>query len=407
MVCWNHPGEAPISHLVVLALLAAGSASAVPLLKIRILGPGIHYTIPFSRVVAVLELRPGELEALAGCDLGFLGAVPVVPGRHELRLLFENTVSKEFAKVERDVIVPPAGEFGLSSVLLARKAFRAAPPPGGPSRAFQIGDVQLYPLGGRAAPEKERIFLFFQILNPPPTISAAGRIEAEILKDGGSVLRVAAPVSRFAESGNVLLELPTEVLPAGSYRLRAAIREADGREAASAETPLEIAAEPGPPTWVIAQKTPPPYDPYYAYALGIQGLELGEAEAALPLLGRAHANDARNVDYGLGYARALLARKEPAKARAVLLRFTDREPGNSALWKTLGRAAADEADFRNAAAWFERASALEPRAVDILNALGDCRLALGDAAAAAEAWAKSLALDPGQEEIRKKLSAIK
>lgn len=316
-----------------------------------------------------LELEKGELDALAQKSLVLCGSVPAIPGTHRLRVLFENTASKEFASVEGEVRVPAAGEFGMSPPLLAVRTFRAAPVPGGPSRAFQVGSLGLHPAVGGAVREKERASLFFQVHEPPAVVLAAAQVEADVLRDGTSVEAVRRPLRNFGEGGNVLLDLPTDRLPAGKYAVRAVIREPGGRELAGAEAPLAIEAASGPESWVVALANPPAYDAYYAYALGTQSLNAGDLESAGRYLDKAHANEAKNADYGLGFARYLLARREPAKARDVLLRY--------------------------------------PESAGVLDALGDCLLALGDRDAAAKAWARSLELSPGQEEVRKKLSGLK
>jgi Flp pilus assembly protein TadD len=43
----------------------------------------------------------------------------------------------------------------------------------------------------------------------------------------------------------------------------------------------------------------------------------------------------------------------------------------------------------------------------VLNAVGECYLQMGRSEDALAAWERSLALDPGQPEIRKKADAIK
>ena len=44
---------------------------------------------------------------------------------------------------------------------------------------------------------------------------------------------------------------------------------------------------------------------------------------------------------------------------------------------------------------------------DILNALGECHLGLGDKTLAEKAWRESLAVNPDQEKIRARLANLK
>lgn len=69
-------------------------------------------------------------------------------------------------------------------LIKARKSFKIAPVPGGPSRAFQIGAYQLYPSVTNQLPEKEKVSLFFQLYGLPRAIRDAGEVEATISQEG-------------------------------------------------------------------------------------------------------------------------------------------------------------------------------------------------------------------------------
>lgn len=69
-------------------------------------------------------------------------------------------------------------------LIKARKSFKIAPVPGGPSRAFQIGAYQLYPSVTNQFPEKEKVSLFFQLYGLPRAIRDGGEVEATISQEG-------------------------------------------------------------------------------------------------------------------------------------------------------------------------------------------------------------------------------
>jgi tetratricopeptide (TPR) repeat protein len=354
-----------------------------------------------------LDMQKDELRAVEKSSFQLYDAFPVIPGTHTLHLLFENTISKEFTTIERTIVVPEPAEFNMSPILLARKAFKVAPAPGGPSRAFQIGAFQLYPSVSNQFPEKERIFLFFQLYGLPRAILEAGQVEATISYEGKSVQAVRKPVPDFENGRNFLIDLPTDKLPAGTYVLRAGVLDPNGREVMAAETSLQMTTRGAPGTWVVAQTNPPAYDPFYSYVLGTQYFNKGDLERAAPFLDKAHANDAKNLDYAIGYARVLLARQEPAKAREVLLRLVGPEAGTFALYETLGQASERTGEVKEAVSWYERALTFRGNVVEVLNALGDCHLALRNPDQALKAWTRSLEISPNQEAIKKKIADLK
>jgi Flp pilus assembly protein TadD len=62
---------------------------------------------------------------------------------------------------------------------------------------------------------------------------------------------------------------------------------------------------------------------------------------------------------------------------------------------------------REAVDAYSKALLLRRNVPSILNALGDGRLALGDKAGAAEAWRRSLEVNPDQPEINRKYETNK
>jgi len=89
-------------------------------------------------------------------------------------------------------------------LIKARKSFKIAPVPGGPSRAFQIGAYQLYPSVTNQFPEKEKVSLFFQLYGLPRAIRDGGEVEATISQEGqgsGPLVRTRLDLPRERRRG--------------------------------------------------------------------------------------------------------------------------------------------------------------------------------------------------------------
>ena len=89
----------------------------------------------------------------------------------------------------------------------------------------------------------------------------------------------------------------------------------------------------------------------------------------------------------------------PDEALDLFRRAVEREPrsGEALLYLAGALAAGGRRD--EAIPYFERALEVAPRSTMALNGLGFTRLEVGDAAGAAAALRRSLALDPGQKEV--------
>jgi GWxTD domain-containing protein len=354
-----------------------------------------------------IELTRPELAAVKASAFQLYDALPVIPGRYKLNLLLENTVSKEFTTVEKDISVPDGESLGLGPIILARKVNRGGSPTAA-AQAFQVGALQIYPSVNNAFEKKDRIFVFFQVYGASPVLLEEGLFECSVTTDGAAVLRTPRRRLAEAEGGRDLLEeFGAESLTPGTHVLRAAVFDKSGRELLFGETPFLISETPVPGAWVAAQASPPPDDAQTLYLLGTQYLSRGEIDRAGGKLEKAYAAKPESRDFALGYARVLLQTKNPAKAREILTPFAGTEGAGFELYEALGRAAQALGDHQAALAHYQKALALNGNVVEILNSLGECYLGLGDKAQALRAWEKSLEINPNQERIRNLIGELK
>jgi len=349
-----------------------------------------------------LELRKEELKSLTSDSFQLYDSIPLIPGKWVVSLLLENAVSREFTSVEKEIEVPAAGAPRMSPLVLARKVFTGTAS-AGTTRAYQLGSLQLYPSVDNEFREKDRIFLFFQLLSLPPDFRDRAFVECTLIRDGQSAWSIRKAVKDYPDPRFILEEIPAEKTAAGAYTISAALQDEKRTRILAAETPVRIVKENQPGLWVVALSHPPADDPAYDFIRGTEHLNAGETEKAANELAKAFEKRRDSVDFAVGYAQSLLVLKDPAKAREILLPLVDAPGAQFEFFEVLGRASRECSDFRDAVKWFGKALSFRGNVVEALNAMGECHLELGEKDLAAATFKKSLAVNPNQDRIKELL----
>jgi GWxTD domain-containing protein len=342
-----------------------------------------------------IEMRKDELKAVENSSFQFYDAVPVIPGNYLLNILMENTMT-----------IPAEPGLWMSPLVPSRKVGED-PSQGGNGRAYQIGKYQLYPCLNSTFQTKDTAYFFLQLHGLSGDLRETGVLVYSIMK-GDQVLRSSRKNVADSENGrDFLAEFPLDKFVPGSYALKSALQDKDGREIVSQTLGFTVSDKAIPGTWVFAQENPPENDPSYSYSLGIQYLNTGDAAKARDELAKAYKKKADSVEYAVGYARALLATEDPAKAKGFLLPFGKKGSADFDLYAVLGTACQDTGDYQEAITWLQKALSYKGNVVEILNRLGACFLQIGDKDQALKAWKKSLEVKPDQENIKKLIEKIR
>jgi GWxTD domain-containing protein len=353
-----------------------------------------------------IELHKDELKSVSADSFQLYDSVPMIPGMWSLSLLLENTVSREFTTVEKNVAVPPAGVLHMSPLVLARKVFEGASTAGA-SRAFQLGSLQIYPLVNGVFRDRDRIHAFTQLLGMTLEFKAKAFVEWSLLRDGLAVWSARKAVSDYGDGHLILESVPPESVTEGTYSLRAVLQDEARREVLATEVPVKVIKENLPGIWVAAQTNPPISDPSYDFIRGTQYLNAGEIDKGAAELARAYEKKRDSVEYAIGYARALLVTKSAAKAREILLPLAESTGAGFDLFETLGRAAKESGNCSEAVKWFGKALTARGNVADALNAMGECYLEMGDKDLALKAFNKSLEVNPNQDRIKEIVKGIR
>jgi GWxTD domain-containing protein len=267
-----------------------------------------------------IELRKDELKILEKSSFHLSDSFPLISGNYTLNLLLENMVTKEFTSLERNISIPEGESLQMSPPILARKVNKDSPYSQS-NRAFQVGNLQIYPSVNDTFLEKDTLFLFFQIYGLSQELREEGQLEFVFYSDEQTFQTKRRNINEYKSSRDFLEEISLEKFSPGIYIVEVSLLDKEGQKHLSEREAFSVIKESLPGSWIVAQTNPPPNDPYYSYILGNQKLNKGEVQKARDELAKAHERKPDSLDYALSYARVLLILKEFQKVREVLIPF--------------------------------------------------------------------------------------
>ena len=353
-----------------------------------------------------IELRKEELKVLEKSSFHLHDSFPLVPGNYTLNLLWENMVTKEFTSVEKKISIREGKDLHMSELVLARKVNRDLPS-NQERRAFQIGNLQIYPSVNNIFQKKDSLFLFLQIYGLNKNIEEEGILRFSFFQEERTLQTIFKNISEYDSDRDFLEEFSLENFEPGVYTVKVSLLHQKGEERFSKEEEFSIINKPVPASWVVAQTNPPADDPYYAYIMGVQYLNKGELQKAQMELADAHASKPDVLNYALSYARVLLTLKDFKRVKEILVPFVEAKKEDFGLFYSLGNASQEIREFGEAISYYQRALKLKGNITLILNSMGECYLQLGDKEKALQAWKKSLESNPNQENIKKLVENLK
>jgi len=375
------------------------------LASLRVTDPEDKTIFQMERNIPI-ELKKEELEAIGKRPFHLYDSFPIISGNFNFNLLLENTVSKEFTSFETQLRVPPTEQLQISSLILARNIKKDIQQ-GKIHRAYQVGNMQIYPTLRNTFLGEDRLYLFFQIYNLPPILREEGILKYTFFKQGQTSLTFNKTIREYQSSRDFLEEISLERLEPGRYAIRVSLYDKTGKELLSGTQEFRITDESIPGSWVSAQTIPPPDDPFHSNILGIQHLNKGEREKALDELSNAYERAPESLDYSLDYCRALLISKEYNKVRDILRPFEESKQDDFDLFYYLGEASKEIKHYEEAIYYYQSALSVRGSVVEILNSIGTCYMELGNKGEARRAWEKSLEINPNQDKIKELIESLK
>jgi tetratricopeptide (TPR) repeat protein len=114
-----------------------------------------------------------------------------------------------------------------------------------------------------------------------------------------------------------------------------------------------------------------------------------------------------SLDFALGLAKIYVLLDKNEEVKQILLPFNEKQRENFELYFYLGVVTQELEEYEEAISFYQKALSQRGNVIVVLNSIGECHLMLGNKEQAVEAWEKSLEINPNQEEIKKRLIAVK
>lgn len=330
---------------------------------------------------------------------------PLIPGHYKFNCLLENTVSKEFTTFEKEIIIPQTSiGVQMSSLILAYETQKIQDL----SRtAFQIGETRLLPSLGNGFSLSETLVMYFRFYEFDQSLADGATLIWGIYRGENTVYEETRRSRTYPQKTEFLARFPLAEYKTGDYTARIVLKDKNDRIVLSAQEDFLLVDQPLPRAWINAKKIDEANDAVYSYLVGTQFLNKGEIEKARLKLDEAYQKDRESLDFALGYAEVLFASKEFKRIKEILKPFESREVEAFTFYAYLGRASQALAEYGQAIAYYQKYMEHEGLNYKILNAVGQCQMALGDTEEAIRAWEKSLEINPDQLEIRHLLKTLK
>jgi len=184
---------------------------------------------------------------------------PLIPGRHKLRLMAKNELTGEFTTLEEEIVIPEAGALWMSPLILSRHVEKSSPY-SEVTKAFQIGELQIYPSLDNHFNRRDTLYLFFQILGLDPMLREKSMVEISFSKGGEKIHSLSKKISELWTDRDFIMELPLEKMPVGRYQLKVTLAVEDKKDSQllSREADVFLQSESLRPPWVITNLGPPP-----------------------------------------------------------------------------------------------------------------------------------------------------
>jgi GWxTD domain-containing protein len=345
-----------------------------------------------------IELTREQVEAIETAPVAYQDDFPLVPGRYTVSVYLQNRALENWTVAEAELHIPEPAPATITDIILARGVSESADAVDADEvRTFQLGSTKLQPATGNVVAAGETVSVLAHVFDPPA--GATTRFE---LVDGDAIHDTATGARTGA--------LSTLGLGGGNYEVRARLVGADGTTLAEKGTSLTISPRTSVPApgFVYRRGFNTRVPGLLALVRGDQLWRLSrfdEAQRSYELAVAANNPDLPQARWKL--ATALLRVGDADAALPLLLPLEKQHPRQFEVVAGLGLGFYLRGEHARAVGYLERALELRPPDTSLLNALGDSHQHLGNAGEARRYFERSLALDPDQDAVEKRLGQRK
>jgi GWxTD domain-containing protein len=358
----------------------------------------------FDRPVPV-EITSDQFPQIKDRLVSFQDVFPLVDGDYKLSLLWKNRVSKEFTSVEATLKVPPARTLTMSSPLLANRVIRN-PQFLGKTKPFTTGGIQLVASPRNDFAAKDTMSIYIQLDGLTEDMKRAGSLEFTITKEDKPFQSISRALKDYGDPVHIVEDVPLTNFSPAYYMVKAALLDANKTEVVSGKAAFYVSLSQAlPRAWILYSPLPPPGDPYFTNAVGMQYFHLQDLGKARTLLQDAFRRRPDSVEFALDLCRALFAAKDFQGLKKVALPFYA-GPKKHEFAQILGESSQALGDYAQAIVYYKDYLSYYGSNLIVLNAVGECYFKAGDVPQALTAWKRSLQINPNQDELKKRVDEL-
>jgi GWxTD domain-containing protein len=358
----------------------------------------------FDRLIPI-ELRSEQFAGIRNRLVSFQDTFPLIEGDYKFSLLWKNTVSREFASIEASLTIPPARALTLTTPILANRVVRN-PAFAGQVKPFTVGETQLVASPRNDFGNQDVLTLYCELGGITDELRRNGSVLITLAKDDLVVASTTKAIGDAAEPFRILEEFPLGNFPPAYYAAKVSVLDAAKAVVLSSKADFYISLQPNlMRSWIAYAPLPPAGDPAYSNIVGMQYLQAGDLVKARTFLESAVRRAPDSAPYALDYCRVLFAAKDYDGVQSVAGPFY-RDKKKYEFTQFLGESSQAVGRFAEAIGYYKDYLTYYGTNLNVLNSIGECYARTGDLAQAVTAWKKSLELNSGQEEIKRKLGEI-
>jgi len=353
-----------------------------------------------------IEFNEEQLNKIKDKLFSFQDMFPLIEGNYRFNLLLKNTISKEFTSLEKDITIPKASSFQMSSLILANKIIKDSKYKG-KNKPFLMENLQLVPSPRNDFSHKDNLYLFFQIYGLNQDLREEGYLEYSIFRSDKKVHSLIKNIKEYPDKVNFLEEISLANFPADYYKIKVTLFDKNKDEILFEHSNFYIsnlALLPRP--WILSLPGASSDDPLYLNILGNQSLNKKEIQAAKSLLEKAYRKNPNSIKFALDFSRALLMAKEHQRVKQIAMPFLNTQEKYE-FFAILGQSCQALGELAEAISYYKDYLSHYGTNLLILNSIGTCYYQLGNREEALIAWEKSLELNPNQEKLKKVVESLK
>jgi tetratricopeptide (TPR) repeat protein len=220
-------------------------------------------------------------------------------------------------------------------------------------------------------------------------------------------MSVVKKIGDYLRLPDVMERFPLGALKAANYIMRVTLLSPQGNPLDVKEdffyiSPMLVLPRP----WVLSVPLYSATAPQYWNDLGNQYFNLKDFPQARKLLEKAYHLSPQTASFAMDYCRVLMEMKDYQQAKNIaLLLFKNQD--KKEFIPILAQASRALNQNNDAIDYFKQHIAHFGASPKILNALGECYIAMSNGSEALKAWEKSLEIDPKQEKLKERVAALK